>query len=740
MKRNLFKRGMAGLLSLVMCLTALVGLGTTTAFAAGEQAEVYLISFPRSGDANLDYGGSWGHPNLQYMNGWYSGNSKYTTIRAMHSYEGNICYCIEPGTAQETGDRYTSKDETFWDNLPADFNSTISPYEMKLFIGRIMQYGYTGPISTSWRSQNSADAAALAEAMATQVLIWETIVGERDADFDHVSPGSYDAVKESVSAEHPLYSRFCSYYIDEGITGTSAEKRPQFMKMVEDARQKKFNMIITREVSRFARNTVDTLQYTRLLKEYGVEVFFLNDNIKTFDGDGELRLTIMATLAQDESRKTSIRVKAGQETSMQNGVFYGNGNILGYDRVGKEMVINPEQAKTVRMIYDMYLSGMGVTTIQYELEKAGRLTALGKEQWFASYISKMLRNSFYCGIITYHKEYTPDFLKQKKIKNYGDLEYVQVQGTHEPIVTVEEYEQVQKLMDAKSAVLKNHNKGKRRTGRMQHTTVYGRLMICQCGNKFNLRFHSRDGRTDGVDYQCYTSVNRGSVAKRLNKGISIEHSCESPYIQGWKLEMMAEQVFDRYIENADKVMDLSYAMLEKHIADQEELPDNTDVIRRKQGEIEKLMNKRTNLIEMRAEGDIDKEMFRSKKQEIEDRVAKLTEEIKGLQPEKEQTSNEDYSVKLLELRERLKEYTGFDYSVIPESIVEAFIERIWVSKDEFRWYLRTGNNADSEFDPDDHIKIGAFTLTIDDAKKYIYSFSTRRRVYKWADLKVSVWI
>ena len=137
-------------------------------------------------------------------------------------------------------------------------------------------------------------------------------------------------------------------YIDEGITGTSAEKRPQFMKMIADAKQKKFDMIITREVSRFARNTVATLQFTRMLKEYGVEVFFINDNIKTFDGDGELRLTIMATLAQDESRKTSIRVKAGQQTSMQNGVFYGNGNILGYDRVGKELVINPEQAKTVR--------------------------------------------------------------------------------------------------------------------------------------------------------------------------------------------------------------------------------------------------------------------------------------------------------------------------------------------------------------------------------------------------------
>ena len=109
-------------------------------------------------------------------------------------------------------------------------------------------------------------------------------------------------------------------YIDEGITGTSAEKRPQFMQMMQDAKMGKFDMIITREVSRFARNTVDTLQYTRMLKEHKVEVFFINDNIKTFDGDGELRLTIMATLAQDESRKTSIRVKSGQQTSMNNGV------------------------------------------------------------------------------------------------------------------------------------------------------------------------------------------------------------------------------------------------------------------------------------------------------------------------------------------------------------------------------------------------------------------------------------
>ena len=135
MKKNFFKRGMAGLLSLVMCLTALVGIGTTTAYAAGERAEVYLVSFPRSGDANIDYSGTWGHPNLRYMNGWHSGESKYTTIRAMHSYDGNICYCIEPGVQQDTGDTYASKDETFWDNLPSDINSTISPYDISYSSG-----------------------------------------------------------------------------------------------------------------------------------------------------------------------------------------------------------------------------------------------------------------------------------------------------------------------------------------------------------------------------------------------------------------------------------------------------------------------------------------------------------------------------------------------------------------------------------------------------------------------------
>ena len=152
--------------------------------------------------------------------------------------------------------------------------------------------------------------------------------------------------------------------------------------MLQDAKEKKFDLIITREVSRFARNTVDTLQQTRTLKTYGVEVWFTEDNIWTMnDEDGELRLSIMATLAQNESKKISQRVKAGQMISFKNGVLYGNGNILGYDRVVDKLVVNKEQAETVKRIFELYLAGNGVRKIQDIMEQEGRKTATGLTRW-----------------------------------------------------------------------------------------------------------------------------------------------------------------------------------------------------------------------------------------------------------------------------------------------------------------------------------------------------------------------
>ena len=373
-----------------------------------------------------------------------------------------------------------------------------------------------------------------------------------------------------ILQQHPEWD-IVKMYVDEGITGTSAKKRPQFMQMIQDASSGNFDLILTREVSRFARNTVDTLQYTRELKSKGVEVFFLNDNIKTFDGDGELRLTIMATLAQDESRKTSVRVKSGQQTSMENGVFYGNGNILGYDRVGKDMVINPEQAKTVRMIFDWYLDGWGMRKIQFELEKAGRLTAMGKSNWHVSNISKILRNSFYCGIITYHKEFTPDFLEQKKIRNFGDMEFTQVRGNHKPIITEEEYDQAQKRIDSRRKTLSVDTSGQRMYGEKPPSDVWVKLLECECGHKFNRKMWHNTTEGKQYGYQCYSSIRTGTVRTRLNKGLPIDGICQTPMIAGWKLQMMAKYIFKNYLSDTDQVLSLAESMLEKHIDDEEEV-------------------------------------------------------------------------------------------------------------------------------------------------------------------------
>lgn len=228
-KKTIFKRSSALLLALLMCFSLFVGSTTTVFAAAGETSQSYMVSYPRSGDANASYDGAWGIGSRTYMNGWHSAPSVMMNLHAMGSYEGQICYCIEPGVPQDVGDTFTQFGEDFWDNYPSSYNKTIEPATIKLLIGRIMQYGYQGNISTSWRSQNDGDADKMAHALATQLLVWETVVGERDANFNHVSTGGYDTIKGGVSTSHPLYSRIMSWYDSMEASVKSHTIIPSFM-------------------------------------------------------------------------------------------------------------------------------------------------------------------------------------------------------------------------------------------------------------------------------------------------------------------------------------------------------------------------------------------------------------------------------------------------------------------------------------------------------------------------------
>ena len=228
--KSFIKRGMSGLLAFLMCFTALFGAGSTTAFAASETSESYMISFPRDGDANQVYGtDTWGHPAKNFMNGWYTEENTTWTVHAQESFEGQVCYCIEPGVHREIGDTYSGFGENFWDNYPSSFNNTIEPDTIKVLLGRIMQYGYQGNVSTGWRSQNDADADKLAHDMATQILVWETVIGERDAEFNHVDTGGKDTAKSCIAPGNPLYSRFCTYYDSMVASVKSHTVIPSFM-------------------------------------------------------------------------------------------------------------------------------------------------------------------------------------------------------------------------------------------------------------------------------------------------------------------------------------------------------------------------------------------------------------------------------------------------------------------------------------------------------------------------------
>lgn len=238
--KKLYRRSISGLLALLICFTAILGSGVT-AFAAastGETADSYSVAFPRDGDANLDYSGTWGHDELHYMNGWTSGEATWmTTLHTIGSFGGPACYCIEPGVPRNLYRSYESYGEDYWDTFPAEYNRTIDGRTMKTLLGRIMQYGYQGNLSLDWRSQNEADADKLAHMMATQVLVWETVVGERDADFNHVDPGSADAVKSVYRTSHPLYGRFSAYYDSIEASVKNHTIVPSFMDRSEEAAQ-----------------------------------------------------------------------------------------------------------------------------------------------------------------------------------------------------------------------------------------------------------------------------------------------------------------------------------------------------------------------------------------------------------------------------------------------------------------------------------------------------------------------
>lgn len=517
--------------------------------------------------------------------------------------------------------------------------------------------------------------------MKRKVAIYARVSTEHEAQINALE--NQIQYYDNILEQHPEWE-LVGRYVDEGITGTSVKKRKNFLRMMEDAKNGMFSLILTREVSRFARNTVDTLQETRKLKSYGVEVYFTEDNIRTSDDtDGELRLTLMATLAQNESKKTSVRVKAGQKISFENGVLYGNGNVLGYDRVGRELVVNPEQAETVKMIFNMYHDGMGCKQIAYELEKRGRITSTGLTHWQPGTISRLLRNSFYCGKIVYRKQYVPDYLEQKKINNYDEVDKIEITGKHEPIISEELFNDCQRRLDAKTV---NRLRGKHAINPPK--SAYARILKCQCGSNFERRkWHKyKDGRIR-YGFECYKQKNHGSYRTRLKKGLDTTGCCTTKMFPEWKLKIVAHWLFNDLWKERDKIINRAIEMLNATIKD-ENIVDYTDEVKELNKKRKKYEEKLSNLVELRVEGDISKEVYEEKKGVFKKQIEYIDSELL-----KRDVKNSAIVSNVKTQIQLLTDLLGKKYDVIsgdiPEDIVETFIDQIVVHDDYFEWRLRT---------------------------------------------------
>ena len=392
----------------------------------------------------------------------------------------------------------------------------------------------------------------------------------------------------------------------------------------------------------------------------GVEVYFTEDNIWTFnDEDGELKLILMAPLAQNESKKTSLRVKAGMQIAFQNGIIMGTGNILGYYKVDKNsIVVDEDQAEVVRFIFREYINGKGTTAIANELEKRGMITATGLTRWSASYITRVLRNPFYCGIIIYRKQYVPDYLEQKRVKNNCNVEQVIVEGEYEPIISKEDFEKAQMILEQGKGVPKN---------------IWSKKLICECGSTFNRRTYHKNKYGTTYSYDCYRRKN------------SRDKLCNVKGIQEWKLERMAEHIFTCLTHDKENREELTKILMEGVKIEEREEKNINNEIKRYKNLIEDENAKQNRILDMYLEGTIDASTFEGYHRKTESKIE--TYKIEILELEIKLKHLEPILARKEKAMKSVKKILDIGYNGVDERLIEEVVEKIIVNKDYFEWKL-----------------------------------------------------
>ncbi len=457
---------------------------------------------------------------------------------------------------------------------------------------------------------------------------------------------------------------FAGIYADDGISGTNTKNRDEFNRMIEECEAGNIDMIITKSISRFARNTLDCLKYIRQLKDKNIPVFFEKEAINTMDAKGEVLITIMASLAQQESQSLSQNVKLGLQFRYQNGQVQVNHNhFLGYTKdADGNLVIDPEQAEVVKRIYREYLEGASMDKIAAGLEADGILTGAGKKKWWTSTINKILRNEKYIGDALLQKTYTTDFLNKTRVKNNGIVPQYYVEGNHEAIIPKDIFLRVQEEL-VRRRVVKTSSNGKKRSYSCNH--CFAQIVICgECGEMFR-RIHWNNHGCKSIVWRCISRLE------------ATGEECHARTVNKTVLENIVLKAINRLLGDRTTYQ----AQLQQNIAKviRGAQQNTADGIDEKLMELQKELLKKAN----------NKEAY----DEIADEIFKLREQRQQCTVD---TAARDAQIERInEMQDFIKD-NKYQLTAFDESLVKRWLKQITVWDDHFTVVLKSGLEIDIE--------------------------------------------
>lgn len=448
--------------------------------------------------------------------------------------------------------------------------------------------------------------------------------------------------------------KFAGSYIDDGISGIHADKREEFQRMLRDAKLGKIDMIITKEISRFARNTLDSIQYTRELLSYGVCVWFQNDGINTIDDDSEFRLTIMAGVAQDEIRKLSSRVKFGHAQSIKNGVVLGH-RMYGYSNNQGKLELIPEEADMVRMVFRDYASGMSTPRIEKKLWNMGYRSFKGGKI-SRDVIKNIIRNPKYKGYYCGGKVKVVDmFTKKQEFLPQSEWIMFKDDGSRVPqIIDEATWEKANAYLRERGEAIKS-----RRTSFKSENIFTGKLFCANDGAPYWMKQHYIRGKED-VRWVCSYKIKNGAA------------SCNSFGLAESELKEIIAELINKSSENIDSILEEYFEILQSSIKN---IPDNKNEISRLEKQIDLLKQKREKILEYNLDGKISDDEFISRNKEYVKQIKQIESHILEIQNTK---SPEPVEIQLSAIKEQLEKFKGVTPQDINRQIVNELFEKITV--------------------------------------------------------------